>query len=184
MIRIALRICGRRQRWTDPRVYAGLVGGTLTLAVCCVVEMNVAEPMFPLRLFRNAAFADGNAATLLGAIARGGPQFMLIIWLQGVWLPLHGYDYARTPLWAGSTCCPSPLASSPAGPVSGALSDRWGARPFAVAGCVVMAASFAGLLLLPTEKNWRTLTKLRTNPGRATHLLRALLALTSLEVNR
>ncbi|MFF7756166.1 MFS transporter [Streptomyces sp. NPDC007971] len=142
---------GHTMGWTNPWVLAGLVGGTLTLAVFCVVEMNVAEPMFPLRLFRNAAFAGGNAATLLGAIARGGLQFMLIIWLQGIWLPLHGYDYARTPLWAGIYLLPLTVGFLAAGPVSGALSDRWGARPFAVAGCVVMAASFAGLLLLPTD---------------------------------
>ncbi|MFD3604383.1 MFS transporter [Streptomyces sp. NPDC058656] len=87
---------GHTMGWTNPWVLAGLIGGVAMLAVFCVVEVRVAEPMFPLRLFRNPAFAGGNAATLLGSIARGGLQFMLIIWLQGIWLPLHGYDYAHT----------------------------------------------------------------------------------------
>ncbi|MEU2617792.1 MFS transporter [Streptomyces sp. NPDC007157] len=142
---------GRTMGWTNPWVLAGLIGGALVLAVFCAVETRVGEPMFPLRLFRDASFAGGNAATLLGAIARGGLQFMLIIWLQGIWLPLHGHDYADTPLLAGLYLLPLTIGFLAAGPVSGALSDRFGARPFAAAGCVVTAASFAGLLLLPTD---------------------------------
>ncbi|MFE9445820.1 MFS transporter [Streptomyces sp. NPDC006602] len=142
---------GHTMGWTNPWVLAGLIGGAAMLAVFCLVEMKVAEPMFPLRLFRNPAFASGNAATLLGAIARGGLQFMLIIWLQGIWLPLHGYDYADTPLWAGIYMLPLTAGFLLAGPVSGALSDRFGARLFAAAGFAVMAVSFAGLLLLPSD---------------------------------
>jgi MFS family permease len=142
---------GHTMGWTNPWVLAGLIGGLALLAAFCVVEMKVSEPMFPLRLFRDAAFAGGNAATLLGAIARGGLQFMLIIWLQGIWLPLHGYDYADTPLWAGIYMLPLTIGFLLAGPVSGALSDKFGARLFAAAGFVVMAASFAGLLLLPGD---------------------------------
>jgi MFS family permease len=132
-------------------VLSGLVGGVAVLALFCLVEARVAEPMFPLGLFRNAAFASGNAASLLGSIARGGLQFMLIIWLQGIWLPLHGYDYAATPLWAGIYLLPLTVGFLAAGPVAGHLSDRFGARLFAAGGLVVMAASFAGLLLLPTN---------------------------------
>ncbi|MEU9153488.1 MFS transporter [Streptomyces sp. NPDC048417] len=142
---------GHTMGWTNPWVLAGLIGGALMLAVFCAVETKAGEPMFALRLFRNASFAGGNAATLLGAIARGGLQFMLIIWLQGIWLPLHGHDYADTPLLAGLYLLPLTIGFLAAGPVSGALSDRFGARPFAVAGCLVTAASFAGLLLLPTD---------------------------------
>ncbi|MFF5007226.1 MFS transporter [Streptomyces phaeochromogenes] len=142
---------GHTMGWTNPWVLAGLIGGVAMLAVFCVVEMKVAEPMFPLRLFRNAAFAGGNAATLLGSIARGGLQFMLIIWLQGIWLPLHGYDYADTPLWAGIYMLPLTAGFLIAGPISGALSDRFGARLFAASGFAVMAASFAGLLMLPSD---------------------------------
>jgi MFS family permease len=142
---------GHTMGWTNPWVLAGLVGGVAMLVAFCLVENRVAEPMFPLKLFRVAAFAGGNAATLLGSIARGGLQFMLIIWLQGIWLPLHGYDYADTPLWAGIYLLPLTVGFLAAGPIAGALSDRYGARLFAAAGFVVMAGSFAGLLLIPTD---------------------------------
>ncbi|WP_425275233.1 MFS transporter [Streptomyces olivochromogenes] len=142
---------GHTMGWTNPWVLAGLTGGVAVLAVFWLVETRSDDPMFPLRLFRNAAFAGGNAATLLGSIARGGLQFMLIIWLQGIWLPLHGYDYANTPLWAGIYLVPLTIGFLIAGPVAGYLSDRFGARPFAVSGFIVMAASFAGLLVLPTD---------------------------------
>ncbi|MEY9964867.1 MFS family permease [Streptacidiphilus sp. MAP12-16] len=142
---------GHTMGWTNPWVLAGLIGGAALLVAFCVIESKVAEPMFPLRLFRNTAFAGGNAAALLGSIARGGLQFMLIIWLQGIWLPLHGYDYADTPLWAGIYLIPLTVGFLAAGPIAGHLSDRFGARLFAAAGFVVMAASFAGLLLLPTD---------------------------------
>jgi MFS family permease len=142
---------GHTMGWTNPWVVAGLVGGVALLAAFCVVETKVAEPMFPLKLFRDLAFAGGNAAALLGSIGRGGMQFMLIIWLQGIWLPLHGYDYARTPLWAGIYLLPLTVGFLAAGPVSGHLSDKFGARLFAAGGLAVMAVSFAGLLLVPTD---------------------------------
>ncbi|HEV2634202.1 MAG TPA: MFS transporter [Actinocrinis sp.] len=142
---------GHTMGWTNPWVIAGLVGGVVLLTVFCVIEMRVAEPMFPLKLFRNIAFTGGNAAALLGSIGRGGMQFMLIIWLQGIWLPLHGYDYARTPLWAGIYLLPLTVGFLTAGPISGHLSDKFGARLFAAGGLAVMAVSFAGLLLIPTD---------------------------------
>ncbi|MFJ5927078.1 MFS transporter [Kitasatospora sp. NPDC092948] len=142
---------GHTMGWTNPWVLAGLIGGTAVLIAFCVIETRVAEPMFPLRLFRDPVFAGGNLATLLGSVARGGLQFMLIVWLQGIWLPLHGYDYADTPLWAGIYLVPLTVGFLAAGPIAGHLSDRFGARLFAAGGLVVMAASFAGLLLLPTD---------------------------------
>jgi MFS family permease len=142
---------GHTMGWTNPRVVSGLVGGVVLLGVFCAVELRVEAPMFPLRLFRNRAFTGGNAAALLGSIGRGGMQFMLIIWLQGIWLPLHGYDYAQTPLWAGIYLLPLTVGFLAAGPMSGHLSDKFGARLFAAGGLTVMAASFAGLLLLPTN---------------------------------
>ncbi len=145
---------GHSQGWTNPWVVAGLVGGVAVLGLFVVVEMRVAEPMFPLRLFRAAAFSSGNLASLLGSIARGGLQFMLIIWLQGIWLPLHGYRYEDTPLWAGIYLLPLTVGFLAAGPIAGHLSDRHGPRPFAAGGLLVMAGSFAGLLLLPTDFNY------------------------------
>ncbi|GAA1909942.1 MFS transporter [Streptantibioticus ferralitis] len=142
---------GSTMGWANPWVLSGLIGGTGVLALFCVIEARSAEPMFPLRLFRNATFAGGSAGTLLGSVARGGLQFMLIVWLQGIWLPLHGYDYADTPLWAGIYLIPLTIGFLAAGPIAGHLSDRFGARPFAAGGLVVIAASFGGLLVLPTD---------------------------------
>ena len=96
---------GHTMGWTSPRVLAGLICGVALLVAFCVIETRVAEPMFEMRLFKVKAFSAGNLAGLLASIGRGGLQFMLIIWLQGIWLPLHGYDYSSTPLWAASFCC-------------------------------------------------------------------------------
>src|SRR4051794_32503537 len=142
---------GHVMGWTNPWVLAGLIGGAAMLVVFGVVETRVEEPMFHLELFRIRAFTAGNAAQWLNAVARGGLQFMLIIWLQGIWLPLHGYDFEQTPLWAGIYLLPLTGGFLLAGPLSGWLSDRFGARAFATGGMVVVAASFGGLLLLPTD---------------------------------
>jgi MFS family permease len=121
------------------------------LVAFCVVETRIAEPMFRLGLFRIRAFAAGNLAALLTAIARGGLQFMLIIWLQGIWLPLHGFDYTETPLWAGIYMLPLTVGFLLAGPLSGYLSDRFGSRAFATGGLVLVVVSFVGLLALPVD---------------------------------
>ena len=107
--------------------------------------------MFKLPLFKIRAFSFGNIATLLAALARGGLMFILIIWLQGIWLPQHGYSFAQTPLWAGIYMLPLTAGFLIAGPISGALSDRFGARPFATAGMVCTALSFTFLMLLPAN---------------------------------
>jgi len=137
--------------WGNPMVVAGLAGGAALLAVFCLIETKVTDPMFRLSLFRIRAFAAGNIASLLGAIARGGLQFMLVIWLAGIWLPLHGYDFEVTPLWAGIYMLPLTAGFLIAGPLSGTLSDRYGSRPFATAGLLVAAACFTGLMLLPVD---------------------------------
>jgi MFS family permease len=142
--------------WGNPMVLAGVFGGLALLAAFCVIETRVAEPMFKLSLFKIRAFAAGNVAALLTSVARGGLQFMLIIWLQGIWLPLHGYDFEDTPLWAGIFMLPLTFGFLLAGPVSGYLSDRFGARLFATGGLLLMAASFVGLLLLPTDFDYPT----------------------------
>ncbi len=105
-------------------------------------------------MFRIKAFSTGNLAGLLASVSRGGLQFMLIIWLQGIWLPLHGYSFARTPLWAGIYLLPLTVSFLIAGPISGFLSDRFGARLFATGGLLIVALSFLGLMLLPTNFNY------------------------------
>jgi MFS family permease len=119
--------------------------------VFCVIETRVEQPMFHIELFRIRAFAAGNLATLLSSIGRGGLQFVLIIWLQGIWLPQHGYDFSSTPLWAGIYMLPLIAGFLLAGPVSGILSDRYGARPFATGGMLLAAISFLLLEQLPVN---------------------------------
>jgi len=137
--------------WGSPMVIGGLATGVALLAAFGIVESKVADPMFRMSLFRIRAFAAGNIASLLGAIARGGLQFMLVIWLAGIWLPLHGYDFTVTPLWAGIYMLPLTGGFLIAGPLSGTLSDKYGSRPFATAGLLVAAACFVGLMLLPID---------------------------------
>jgi MFS family permease len=145
---------GHDMGWTNPWVLSGLIGGAALLVVFGVVETKVAEPMFEMSLFKIKAFSAGNLAGLLSSISRGGLQFMLIIWLQGIWLPLHGYSFTSTPLWAGIYLLPLTCAFLVAGPLSGYYSDRFGARTFATGGLVLVAISFGGLLLLPTDFNY------------------------------
>jgi MFS family permease len=140
---------GHAMGWANPAVIATIAGGVVLLAAFAVIETRVAEPMFELGLFRIRAFAAGNGAALGASVARGGLQFMLIIWLQGIWLPLHGYDYAVTPLWAGIYMLPLSAGFLVSGPISGYLSDRFGARGFATAGMLLSGATFIGLMLLP-----------------------------------
>ena len=142
---------GHPTGWTNPWIIAGLAGGAAVLVAFCVFETKIAEPMFQMSLFKVRAFAAGNLASLLGSIARGGLQFMLVIWLAGIWLPLHGYDFAVTPLWAGIYMLPLTAGFLIAGPISGTLSDRYGPRPFATAGLVLAAICFGGLMLLPVN---------------------------------
>ena len=145
---------GHTMGWTSPKVLAGLIGGVVLLIVFGFIETRVAEPMINLRLFKIRAFAAGQAVNLLAAMSRGGLQFMLIIWLQGIWLPLHGYKFADTPLWAGIYMLPLTVGFLIAGPASGAVSDRFGARAFATGGLLLTAATFAGLIALPADFNY------------------------------
>jgi len=140
---------GHTMGWTDPLVLGLLFGGLAVLAIFCAIETRVAEPMFNLALFRIRPFTAGNMASLLAGLGRGGLMFTLIIWLQGIYLPIHGYGFSQTPLWAGIAMLPLTIGFLVAGPLSGWLSDRHGARPFATGGMVLAAASFVLLELLP-----------------------------------
>jgi MFS family permease len=142
---------GHATGWTSPRVIGLLLGGVVSLALFAVIERRVRDPMFRLPLFRIRAFTFGTLSTFLSAIARGGLLFMLIIWLQGIWLPLHGYNFTETPLWAGIYMLPLTLGLLVAGPTSGYLSDRFGARWFASGGMLGAALSFFLLILLPID---------------------------------
>ena len=137
--------------WTSPFVITSLVVGVVLLIAFLIIERYVKDPMFKLGLFKNRAFAIGNISMLLAAVARGGLSFILIIWLQGIWLPLHGVSFANTPLRAGIDTIPQMVGFLVAGPISGRLSDKWGARGFATVGMVVAAAGFFLLNTLPAD---------------------------------
>ena len=135
--------------WSNPWVIAGLVSGAALLAAFPFIETRVPDPMFRLDLFRNRMFSAANLAGVLGAIGRGGVMIMLIILLQGIWLPLHGYSYASTPFWSGVYMLPMMAGFIIMGPLSGYLSDRYGARGFSTLGMVIVGATFLALTSLP-----------------------------------
>jgi MFS family permease len=142
---------GHTMGWTSPWVLSGLIGGVALLVAFCLVEAHTVDPMFDMSLFRIKAFSAGNLAGLLASVSRGGLQFILIIWLQGIWLPLHGYSFSSTPLWAGIYLLPLTTAFLVAGPLSGYFSDRLGARALSTGGLLLVALSFLGFMLLPTD---------------------------------
>ena len=142
---------GHPTGWASPRVIGLLCGGFSSLIAFVVIERHSRDPMFRLSLLRIRAFTFGTMSTFLSAVARGGLMFILIIWLQGIWLPQHGYDFVSTPLWAGIYMLPLTIGMLLAGPTSGYLSDRFGARPFATGGMVGAALSFGLLWLAPTN---------------------------------
>ena len=137
--------------WGNPLVIGALITGVVLLAAFIWIELHVSDPMFRLALFKIRMFAAGNASGFLASIARGGLQFMLVIWLQGIWLPLHGYNYDVTPLWAGIYMIPLLIGFLLMGPLSGWLSDRFGARPFSTAGVLIQAVGFFLLTFLPAN---------------------------------
>jgi MFS family permease len=142
---------GHDMAWTSPAVLAELLGGVGLLGVFVCVESRVEDPLFHLRLFRIRAFRCAGVANLLANMGRGGLQFILVIWLQGIWLPLHGYDFANTPLWAAIYMLPISVGFMATGPVSGFLSDRYEPRIFSTAGMLLAAASFGALMALPAD---------------------------------
>ena len=142
---------GSPMGWGNPLVIGAITLGIVLLAIFIWLELHVPDPMFRLELFKIRMFAAGNTASFLSALGRGGLQFMLIIWLQGIWLPLHGYSFEETPLWAGIYMTPLLLGFILIGPLSGYLSDRFGARIFSTIGMLLQAAGFIGLTLLPVN---------------------------------
>lgn len=137
--------------WTSPWVLGSIGVGVLLLVAFCLVELRVETPMVDIRLFKSASFGMGNLAGLMSSVGRGGLQFMLIIWLQGIWLPLHGYSFESTPLWAGIYLLPATFGFLVGAPAAGWLSDRFGARPLTVGGMLLMAVTFIALLMIPVN---------------------------------
>ncbi len=146
---------GHSTGWTNPVVLGAICVAAGMLALLGLVEMRARAPMMDIRLFRSKPFALGNLAGLMSAVGRGGLQFMLIIWLQGIWLPLHGYSFESTPLWSGIYMLPMTVGFLVAGPLSGTLSDRLGSRPFAIGGLALMGATFIALVVIPVNFDYR-----------------------------
>jgi MFS family permease len=159
---------GHTMGWTNPLVIAGLLGGVTLLLAFVLIERRVAAPMVNLGLFKLRAFTAGNLAGFAVSLARGGLQFMLVIWLQGIWLPLHGYSFSRTPLWAGIYMLPLTVGFLIAGPISGTMSDRIGSRGIATAGAAASGAAFIGLMLLPVDFSYWAFALLLALIGAAT----------------
>ena len=139
--------------WSNPAVVALLSAGGVMLAAFIGVESRARHPMFDLALFRIRNFLFGSVAAFLFSLARGGLQFMLVIWLQGIWLPLHGVAYADTPLQAGIDVMPLMFGFVLCAPVAGLLSDRYGARALATGGILVAALAAGLLMTLPANFN-------------------------------
>ncbi|GAB3398555.1 MFS transporter [Amycolatopsis echigonensis] len=137
--------------WGSPMVLSCLIGGAAVLIAFVVIETKVPNPLFRLSLFRIRSFSWGNLANLTASLGRGGLQFVLIIWLQGIWLPQHGFTFEQTPLWAGIYMLPLTIGFLVAAPTSGVLSDRIGSRALASGGLVITAATFLLLTLLPVN---------------------------------
>jgi MFS family permease len=142
---------GHPTGWTNPWVPTSIAFGLLLLVTYCIIELRAPQPMVNIRLFRSTAFGMGNLANLMSSLGRGGLQFMLIIWLQGIWLPLRGYSFESTPLWAGIYMLPMTFGFLIAAPVAGWLADRFGARPFTVTGMLLMAVTFIALVMIPVN---------------------------------
>ncbi len=140
--------------WTNPYVITALVAGVLLLVIFGIIESKVADPMFHMYLFKIKAFLFGNLSLLLAGIARGGLQFMIIIWLQAIWLPLHGVSFSQTPFQAAILILPLLIGFLILGPISGYLSDKYGARLFSTLGMLINGVGFVLLALLPADFNY------------------------------
>ena len=145
---------GKSMGWTNPWVLGAIIGGVIVLVIFGIIETKVPNPLFNLSLFKIRSFAFGNLANLTASLGRGGLQFILIIWLQGIWLPQHGYSFESTPLWAGIYMLPMTVGFLLSAPLSGVLSDKLGTRVFAAVGMFITALTFVALIIIPVNFNY------------------------------
>lgn len=135
--------------WSNPWVIFAMVFGIVLLPIFLYIETKVEVPMFNLNLFKIKMFSFANLAGLSNSLARGGMMFMLIILLQGIWLPLNGYSYESTPFWAGVFMLPLTLGMAIMGPISGHMSDKYGPRWISTTGMVINTMAFLILASIP-----------------------------------
>ena len=143
--------------WSNPWVMTSLIIGLVSLIIFPFVENRVEAPMFRLDLFKRRSFAFANMAGLLGSLAQAGMMFMIIILLQGIWLPLHGYSYSSTPFWAGIYMIPLTIGLIIMGPTAGILADKYGPRGIATLGLITATFAFLILAMLPYNFNYMEL---------------------------
>ncbi|HWE66690.1 MAG TPA: DHA2 family efflux MFS transporter permease subunit [Acidimicrobiales bacterium] len=134
---------GNSHGWTSTGVLTSFAVGLVGLAAFIWWELRVAEPMLPLRLFKNRAFAAVNVTAMLFSFGMFGSIFFLSQFLQTV----QGYS----PLSAGLRVLPWTGMTMLLAPVVGALAGRWGGRRLVVAGLFLQAVGllWLGLLLSP-----------------------------------
>jgi MFS family permease len=151
-----LPFAGSAMGWSNPLVVGCLALGGGLLIIFPFIEKRVQDPMFRVEFFKNRAFSAGSLAAFISALSRGGVMLMLVILLQAVWLPLHGFSYQDTPFWAGIYMIPMSLGFVSAGPVSGYVSDRKGARGLASGGMFLLCGIFLILSTLPYNFTYPT----------------------------
>src|SRR5215212_7468463 len=114
-------INGNADGWTSPGILGAFAAAAALLGAFLVWESHTAEPMLPLRLFRDRSFAAANGAALLMSFGLFGSIFLLSQFFQSV--------QGLSPLEAGLRVLPWTLAPLLVAPLAGALSDRIGGRP-------------------------------------------------------
>ena len=139
--------------WDNPWVILSFIFGIIFMFIFIYFERKSTHPLFNLSLFKIRPFTFGNLSLFLSGLGRGAVMFLVIIWLQGIYLPLHGYSYTETPFWAGVYMLPMMLGMVIFGPIGGALTDKYGARIFATTGMIIIAISLFLLTLLPYNFN-------------------------------
>ncbi|WP_291766731.1 MFS transporter [Caldivirga sp. UBA161] len=139
--------------WLNPYVVASFIIGVIMLIAFIPIELKQESPLFNLSLFKVRPFTYGIMALFLSSLARGALMFLLTIWLQGIYLPLHGFSYVETPFWAGIYMLSMLIGTVVMAPIGGALTDKYGARIVATVGMIIVAVSLYLLTLLPYNFN-------------------------------
>jgi EmrB/QacA subfamily drug resistance transporter len=131
---------GNTAGWASAEVLVAFVGGLGLLAAFVGLELRTSEPMLPMRFFRSRAFSAGNAAIFCAVGSLFCAVFFMSQFLQA------GLGYG--PLGAGLRLLPWTATLFFVAPVAGKLVDRFGERPFLVAGPLLQAAGMAWIALI------------------------------------
>ena len=130
-------IRGNQVGWGSTQVLALFAVGAALLAAFVRWELHSANPMLPMRLFRNRTFTAANLASLFMSFGMFGAIFLLTQFLQTA----QGYS----PLQAGLRVLPWTAMPLFVAPIAGALSDRIGGRALMAGGIALQAGALAWL---------------------------------------